>query len=102
MTKVETILKHPVTWAIGGLVSIAAVISAMFTSPFAAVATVIQVLFANASSIFTASSIAGFTLGPQFSPTVAGVFKGVALVAGTVFVWKIADGVWDEAKRRLL
>lgn len=102
MTEVEKILRHPVTWVVGAVTSVIGVMAAFALNPVHVAATVVEVAFANASTIFTASSIAGFTLAPaMFPPLAATAVKGVAFGSGILVVAKIGDRMWDRFKERL-
>lgn len=98
--EIEKALKNPVSWLVGSVASVLAVAGAVLSDPTGGVAAVIMVFVEQASGIFTAASIAGFTLAPQIEAIPTGAIQGVALVAGGVVVLTIASRVWDRLKSR--
>jgi hypothetical protein len=96
----ERAIKHPISWLTGAVVSVVAVSSAILGDPTGAIFGILAVFVQNASTIFTAGSIAGFTLAPAIPAIPADLVQGVAIVAGIVVVLKIADNLWDEMEER--
>lgn len=98
----EGFLRHPLTWTIGAVTSVIAVAFATLGDPVSAIAAILAVFSGQASNIFTAASIAGFTLAPVIGPEWAGTLQRIAVLFGIVVVVKILDSVWDSIKGRLL
>lgn len=97
---IEKALKNPVSWLVGSVASVFAVAGAAFSDPTGGVAALIMVFVEQASSIFTAASIAGFTLAPEVEAIPAGAIQAIALVSGGTVVLIIGSRVWDKLKRR--
>jgi Flp pilus assembly pilin Flp len=95
MTSATEILKNPITIA----VSIATAIGHMLgIGPITAV---VSVLWANVSTLFTALSIAGLTLGPELAWIPEGPLTAAALIAGGAYVLKLLDRVFDQIQAKL-
>lgn len=91
------LLDHPATWvaSILGLVGLA-VKPVIVKAIFAAV-------WAQAGTIFTALSVAGFTLVPQVAALepLKPVITGFALIAGALYLVKLGDRIIDEFQKRI-
>lgn len=100
MSELENALRHPISWLVGAVVSVYAVATAILADPTGGVATVLMVFIDQASTIFTATSIAGFTLAPAVDWVPAWPLRAVALASGTVLVLLLADRLWDSLEDR--
>lgn len=98
--RIEKALKNPVSWFVGSVASVVGVSAAVLSDPTGGVAALLTVFIEQASSIFTAASIAGFTLAPEIPQIPSGAIQAVALVSGGVVVLTIGSKVWDRLKRR--
>lgn len=97
----KEMIKDPISWAIGGVASFFGVLGVMLTDPTMSIMVIIEVLFQNASALFTASSIAGFTLAPEVSMELARVVQGIAFISGVVIVAKMVGRLWDNVKEKV-
>lgn len=100
-SEIERALRHPFTWVSGAIVSVFGVLSAVAIDPVTAASAIVEVFVAMSSTIFTASSIAGFTLGPMVGPFIANAFKVVALISGSIVVISVLSNVWDRIEKKL-
>lgn len=101
MSDLEELLRHPVAWVAGAAGSVAGVVASILGDPIGGVLAIVDVANAYAFNIFTASSIAGFTLGPALPQVPAGFFQAIALGAGALIVIKVSDSLWDAIKQQL-
>lgn len=102
--RIERALRHPVSWVIGGIVSVATVFSAIGLHPVAAGADIVAVILGNATNLFTGLSILGFTIAPNVSLFAGWVWaiQGFAIFMGVIVVGKIVMLIWDRFKSRVL
>ncbi len=61
----------------------------------------IGVLFANIGTLFTALSIAGFTIAPEVGWLPEGTLTTLTLVAAGLYVLKLLDSFVDQLQQRL-
>lgn len=101
MTDTEDIIRDPVSWVTGGLASIGGAAYAIGADPITAGAAFIDVAVAQASHVFTAASIAGFTIAPTIEWIPEGTITAIALVAGAIVVLKLVGRLWDAFTDRL-
>ncbi|WP_049934658.1 hypothetical protein [Haloplanus natans] len=88
-------VSHPATVAS----TLVAVVGGALNLPvFGALATV---AWAKAASIFTALSVAGFSLAPRVAFLPEGMLTALAIAAGLLYVAKIAYGVYQNLDTRL-
>lgn len=97
----ERIVRHPVAWAVGGVVSVFTVIGSIIGDPTGTIVTVFSTMIDLAMPIFTATSIAGFTLAPEIPQIPARGVQIIAIIFGLIVVALIADRVWDSIKERV-
>ena len=100
-SELRKLLTSPISFAIGGIASVITVALSLFGDPVTTSIAIIGVLSDQAFNLFTAFSVAGFTLAPEFEWLPAGTIQGLALFFGVVIVVKIADSVWDSIKGNL-
>lgn len=91
-------IENPVSWAAGAAASVVGVFVAILADPSMSFLAIGQVLVENASMLFTASSIAGFTIAPEVSQGLAKWIQWIALGSGLVIVLKVAADIWDRIK----
>lgn len=97
MTEVKELLTHPASLLSSGLALIGiAVKPAILHAVFAAV-------WSSAGTLFTAASIAAFSLVPNIEmlAPLKPVAVGLALITGAVYLVKLAEKVLDEFQKRL-
>lgn len=94
------ILKNPLAWGSGVFGSMLGSMY-LFADPFTLFVVFFEVVFSNATSLFTAFSILGFTIAPEVPALPTGLFKAAALVLGVIVVVKILDRVFDNVIERL-
>lgn len=97
----ENFLRHPISWVTGGVVSAVGVLFSIGLDPISAVSAVMAVFSSQAMNLFTAFSIAGFTIGDFFDWLPADLLQTVAVFFGVIVVVKLLDSVWDSIKDRL-
>lgn len=93
MTNTEEIISDPISWVSGGLASLSGAIYMTGVDPISAIAVLMDVGLSNATNVFTAASIAGFTLAPEVDWLPAGSIKVIALVFGAIVALKLLHGV---------
>lgn len=97
----KEMFENPVSWAVGGVASVFGVLAVLVTDPSMSFLAIAQVLVDNASMLFTASSIAGFTIAPEVSQELAKWIQWIALGSGLVIVLKVSADIWDRIKERV-
>lgn len=100
--EIEGALRNPIAWTVGGIVSVLTVLATIGFDPFGITAGLLSVVFTQATSLFTAGSILGFTIAPNVDWIPAMPFQLLAIAFGIVVVGKILDRVWDSFKARVL
>lgn len=95
MPTVTEILKNPFTIAIGAATALGHFLG---IGPITAV---VSVLWMNISTLFTALSIAGLTLGPELAWIPEAELTALALIAGGLYVLKLLDRVFDQIQAKL-
>lgn len=91
----DDVVWHPVTAltaALGTVSSVAdvGVIDALWAT-----------IWSQTGMLFTTFSIAGWSLAPQVSFLPAGLLSQLAIVAGVLYLVKLADRFWDSFQSRL-
>ncbi|MDZ7701820.1 MAG: hypothetical protein U5J98_06975 [Halobacteriales archaeon] len=97
------LLTDPANWLMGALGAAAAVLGAVAFDPTGTALAVVLTFIGNASTIFTASSITAWTLGPEIEalkPWVPALRK-VALAAGIIWVVQLLAGFGDDVEENL-
>jgi hypothetical protein len=97
---VRKAVKQPIAWVAGGLLSVTTVAFSFGVEPITAVVVVLTVLYNNAMTLFTASSIMGFTVAPELGIAET-PFKIAAIVLGFMVVGQVASQVWGKIAARL-
>lgn len=100
--RIETALRNPIAWVSSGIISVITVMVSIGFDPFGIVATVLTVIFSQATNLFTAGSIMGFTVAPEISWLPAWPIQAAAIGLGLIVVGKIVSGVWDRFKARVM
>lgn len=98
---IERILKNPFRWIVGGVTSAVVVLASIGVDPISSTAALLSVLYSNATGLFTAASIAGFTVAPEVPYLPEGMLQGAALLFGVVVILSILGQIWDSIKDRL-
>lgn len=98
---VRKAVKDPLSWVAGAVFSAFAVAASFGVEPISAAVIVLTVLYNNAMTLFTASSILGFTVAPEVPWIPARFFEAVAILLGLMVVGQIGAQVWDKVVDRL-
>lgn len=92
------LIEDPARWLARGLGGVAAFLAALTIDPTGVVATVALTVIEQADTLFTVTSIFGFTVAPevpQLEPWVPWIQRA-ALVTGTIFALSLIDRFWDN------
>jgi hypothetical protein len=91
----ERVLMHPASWVASALT----VLGGVFQLPFAS--ELWMWLLNSSGSLFTATSIAAFTIAPEVEGFSAGVLRPVAIVLGGVFIAAQLRTAFEKLQERL-
>lgn len=95
MSDLKKLVRNPISYTVGGILSILGVLSAIAMDPSGGVYVLLSFVVENVMSIFTMSSIAGFTLAPEVSWLPEGPVVVIALLSGSIAVAVYASRLWD-------
>lgn len=98
--KIRDFVNSPLAWVLGGIASVVTFFASFGVDPVTTGTALAAVLVDQSMNIFTAASIAGFTLAPEVPWLPAKVIQLIAIVAGSIVVVKIILSVWDRIKAR--
>lgn len=98
---VRSAVSDPLSWIAGAVISGLAVVASFGVEPITAIVVVVTVLYNNAMTLFTASSILGFTVAPEVAWIPEGTFQAAAIILGLMVVGQIGAQVWDKIVDRM-
>lgn len=92
--------RRPIAWVYSAIASVLAVFGFLAQDPTGTMAAIFSVAIADATSLFTALSILGFTVAPETGlPEVT--IQRIALLFGLIVVAKILNDVIDSITDRI-
>lgn len=97
------ILRDPINWLLGGLTGLLSVLAAVAMDPTGGVAAVLATILDSVGTLFTVTSIFGFTVAPNL-PSLAPytpILQGAAVVFAVLWGVVLLDSVYENLKRRV-
>lgn len=98
---VRRVLSNPLSWVAGIIMSLLGVAASLGVDPITGGIIVATVVWNNAMTMFTATTILGFTIGPELDFLNAKPFQAAAIILGFIVVGQTVDKVWGRIKTRV-
>lgn len=99
--QVREALSNPLSWVVGTVGSILAVSASLGVDPITGGIIIGTVIWSNATTIFTATTILGFTIAPEIGFLPEQSFQVAAIVVGFMVVGQVLAKLWDRVKTRV-
>lgn len=93
--------REVVMWVSGALTGLFGVLSALLFDPTGFGAALLTTIWQQAGTLFTVTSIAGFTLASEVPQLPARQLQLAAIGFGVVFALTLLDRFWDNLEERL-
>lgn len=99
--QIRNALSNPISWVVGAVGSVLAIAASLGVDPITASIIIATVVWNNAMTIFTGSSIIGFTLAPEIDMIPARPFQVAAVIVGFIVVGNILSKLFNRVESRL-